>query len=589
MTVAPNVLYIVWDDAGIAMWNAFGGLIETPHLNSLARRGLRFSQWHTPALSSPTRCCLLTGREYHEGSLGWSTAGPRGWQEQSVVIPPDSATLAEIMHGCGYRTYCVGKWHLSPWPAGTITNSRGTWPLARGFDRYYGFLGSQTSLWCPDLVYDNQHIDPPYPPEDGYHLNGDLADMAIEFIRDGSRTTPGKPWLCYLSFGPGSIPQLAPARWSDACRGQFDLGYDRYREVVLANMKQLGVVPEDTGLAPGGRRSARGPADGRLDRPWAALTEEQRLLSRQYAESAAAQCCYTDHQIGRLVGYLRESGQLDDTIVVVCSANAKAPLAGRPPEVGGPLADAGHYPSGWAWAFRTPYSMPRQSALGGSAPSPLIISWAREMTDVAGGVRDQYHHAVDIVPTILDCAGLGPPRPVRRSPMHGVSMRYTFTAPGAPSARCTQLYEMPGAHAIYRDGWKAVAGRRVTTGGGHDVPGAWEVYHVSADRAEIRDVAALYPEKTAELAALWKTTAVLASGGDPPRPPRVSPPTSPSPSMADLRPAVAADPAPPGRRLVPGRASAGPGRLAAVTARVPVPDAARRPAAPGGRAARAGG
>ena len=555
MTVAPNVLYIVWDDAGIGMWNAFGGLIETPNLNSLARRGLRFSQWHTPALSSPTRCCLLTGREYHQGSLGWSTAGPRGWQEQSVVIPPDSATLAEIMHGHGYRTYCVGKWHLSPGHAGTITSSRGTWPLARGFDRYYGFLGSQTSLWCPDLVYDNQHIDPPYPPEDGYHLNGDLADMAIEFIRDGSRTAPGKPWLCYLSFGPSSIPQRAPAGWSDACRGRFDLGYDRYREVVLANMKRLGVVPEHTGLAPGGRRSARGPADGRLVRPWPALTEEQRLLSRQYAESSAAQCCYTDHQIGRLVGYLRESGQLDDTIVVVCSANAKTPMAsqGWPPEASGPLAEAGGYPSGWAWAFRTPYNMPRQSALGGSAPSPLIISWAREMTGVADGVRDQYHHAVDIVPTILDCAGLSPPRPVTRSPMHGVSMRYTFTAPGAPSTRRTQLYEMPGAHAIYRDGWKAVAGRRVTTGGGHEVAGAWQVYHVSADRAETRDVAAQYPDHAAELATLWKTTAGRDSaglGGRPPRP-RASPPPTHlpvplhSPFTADLRPAVAADPAPP--------------------------------------------
>jgi arylsulfatase len=568
MTVAPNVLYIVWDDVGIATWNAFGGLIETPNLNSLARRGLRFSQWHTPALPSPTRCCLLTGREYHEGSLGWSTAGPRGWQEQSVVIPPDSATLAEIMHGYGYRTYCVGKWHLSPWHAGTITSSRGTWPLARGFDRYYGFLGSQTSSWCPDLVYDNQHIDPPYPPEDGYHLNGDLADMAIEFIRDGSRTAPGKPWLCYLSFGPGSIPQLAPTGWSDACRGRFDMGYDRYREVVLASMKQLGVVPEHTGLAPGGRRSARGrAADGRLARPWPALTEEQRLLSRQYAESSAAQCCYTDHQIGRLVGYLRESGQLDDTIVVVCSANAKTPVASRgwPPEVSDPWAGAGHYLSGWAWAFRTPYNMPRQSALGGSAPSPLIISWAREMTDVAGGVRYQYHHAVDIVPTILDCAGLGPPRPVRRSPMHGVSMRYTFTAPGAPSTRRTQLYEMPGAHAIYRDGWKAVAGRRVTTGGGHDVAGAWEVYHVRADRAETRDVAARYPDQAAELAALWKTTA----GRDARRP-------------ADSRLRSAA------RRPGSGLAG-GPGRLAAVTARVPVPDAARGPAASGGRPGPAGG
>ncbi len=547
----PNVLFIVWDDASIAMWSAFGGLIDTPHLKRLAGRGLRFTQWHTPALSSPTRCCLLTGREYHEGSLGWSSGGTRGWQEQSVIIPPDSATLAEILHGHGYRTYCAGKWHLSPWHAGTITSSRGTWPLGRGFDRYYGFLGSQTSPWHPDLVYDNRHIDPPYPPEDGYHLNGDLTDMAIEFIRDGARTAPGEPWLCYLSLGPSSIPELVPAGWADACRGRFDLGYDRYRELVLANMKRLGVVPEDTGLAPARRRPVRGAAaDGLLARPWPALTEEQRLLSRQFAESSAALGSYTDHQIGRIVGYLRESGQLDDTIVVVCSANAKSPMASRggPPGVSDPLADTGQHPSGWAWAFRTPYNMARQSALGGSAPSPLIISWPREMADVGGGLRDQYHHAVDIVPTILDCAGFAPPRLVRRSSMHGVSMRYTFTGPGAPSARHTQLYEMPGAHAIYRDGWKAVAGRRVTTGGGHEVAGAWELYHVSADRAEIRDVAAEHPEKTAELAALWKTTAGRDAGRVHGEHRRRRPPASPFPlHRSPARPpaAVAADPAPP--------------------------------------------
>ncbi len=511
----PNVLVIVWDDASIAMWSAFGGLIETPNLTWLAGRGLRFSQWHTPALSSPTRCCLLTGSEYHDGCRAWASRSLRGWQEQSVIIPPDSGTLAEILGSHGYRSYCVGKWHLSPSQAGLITSSRQTWPLARGFDRYYGFLGSQTSPRCPDLVYDNQHIDPSYPPEDGYHLNGDLADMAMEFIRDGQRTGPATPWLCYLSFGPNDVPQEAPREWADACRGRFDLGYDRYRELVLASMKRLGVVPADTGLAPPSRRPGGGTApDGRPARPWRSLSAEQRRVSRQFAESSAVLGCYTDHQVGRLLGYLQESGQLKDTIVVVCSANAMSPAGGRGGPPGGDLrpgaAGAGHDAAGWAWAFRTPYHLARQYSLGGSVASPLIISWPREMADVAGGVRDQYHHAVDIVPTILDCAGLDRPRRINgyaQTPMHGVSMRYTFSAPGAPSTRQTQLYEMPGAHAIYRDGWKAVAGRRVTAGGSHDSAGTWELYHVSADRAEIRNVAAQHPEKTAELAALWETAA----------------------------------------------------------------------------------
>jgi arylsulfatase A-like enzyme len=526
ISAVPNVLYLVWDDAPIAAWDAFGGLVETPAMRWLAGRGLRYSQWHTAALSSLTRCSLLTGRNCCAGG-GTGTAGGGAARRHPVVaVPPEAATLAEILRAGGYRTYCVGKWQLSPAGAPAMTSARCTWPLARGFDRYYGFLGSKTSHWYPDLVFNDRSVDPPYQPAEGYHLARDLADMAIEFIRDGERAAPGQPWLCYLSFGGYDNPDAPPGEWAEACRGRFDMGYDRYREIVLGNAKRLGLVPEDTGLAPAGGHAACGHfPGGQPARPWHSLGEEQRRLSSRGAESYAGLCSYTDHQIGRLLGYLDESGQLDGTIVVACSANGWAAggwgdpaggwddpaggwgdpaggwdvLAGFPGTEGNAPADGGRMPAGWASAFAAPYSVPRQRALGGTAPSPLIISWLPEMAEVAGGVRDQYHHAADIVPTICDCAGIEPPQLVGgrlRAALHGVSMRYTFAEPDAPSARRTQLYQAPGGRAIYHDGWKAATG-----------PGPWELYHVSSDRAEIRDLAARHPEKVAELATLWQATA----------------------------------------------------------------------------------
>lgn len=500
ISVVPNVLYLVWDDARIATWNAFGGLIDTPNMKWLAGRGLRYCQWHTPALSSPTRCALLTGRNAPARPMARSGRGDPGRRERSVVIPLDTATLAEVLGSSGYRTYCVGKWHLSPAEAGTVASSRATWPLGRGFDRFYGFLGSQTSPWYPDLVFDNQNVDPPYGPAEGYHLNQDLADMATEFIRDGLRTAPWRPWFCYLALGGHDAAQAAPQEWANAGEGRFDMGYDRYREIVLGNMKRMGLMPESAGLAPADGHPARGAVpDEHPVRPWRSLTEEQKRLSSGIAESYAGLCSYTDHQIGRLLGYLAESGQLDDTIVVACSANAMAPTgpaAGFPAVPGSAggngAADREQLAAGWSWAFGAPYNVSRQGALGGTAASPLIISWPPAMADAVGGVRDQYHHAVDIVPTILDCAGVELPRPGRpRAPLHGVSMRYTFTAPDAPSTRPTQLYRTADGCAIYRDGWKAVTGSH-----------RWELYQVSTDRAEARNVAADRPDKLAELAAL---------------------------------------------------------------------------------------
>jgi arylsulfatase A-like enzyme len=508
----PNVLYLVWDDAGIAAWNAFGGLIDAPSLKWLATRGLRYSQWHTAARPAPTRCSLLTGRDWTAGRGAGIGGGDLGRGGLNMISPPGSATLAEIMRRGGYRTYCVGKWDLSQAEAGAMTNSRRAWPLGHGFDRFYGFLSRRTSHWYPDLVFDNQNVDPPYSPAEGYHLTADLADMAVEFIRDGRQAATRQPWLCYLSFG-GSDAQAVPREWADAYRGRFDMGYDRYREAVLGNMKRLGVVPEDTSLAPADGHPSRGEIAGG-HRPWHSLSEEEKRLSSRSAESYAALCSYTDHQIGRLLSFLEDSGQLDDTIVVACSASATPGgepggppggwLAGWPGIDGTGLADGDRLAAEWSWAFGTPYNMPRQQALGGTAASPLIISWLPGMADMAGGVRDQYHHAVDIVPTILDCAGIEPPQLVNghlQAPLPGVSMRYTFTAPGAPSARHTQLYQTPGGRAVYHDGWKAATGAS-----------RWELYRVSTDRAETRNVAASYPEKLAELTALWQT-----AGSDLPR------------------------------------------------------------------------
>ncbi len=429
-----------------------------------------------------------------------------------------------------------------------MAESRETWPLRRGFDRYYGFLGEATSQWDPDLIYDNQHVDPPYLPADGYHLSADLVGMAVEFIRDGAQTAPGQPWLCYLSFGATGIPQSAPREWAEMYRGRFDAGYDHYREIVLENMRRLGLVPDSTELTPAERRLVRGQA-ARAVRPWHSLSDDQKQLSSRLAESSAGLCSYTDHQAGRLLRYLEESGQLADTIVVACSANAAGASGGPGGPPGGSelfasgpgdAADGSWHrdltgaagrslcSAGWERAFRMPYNKLGQPALADSVASPLIISSAPDMRDVAGGVRDQYHHAVDIVPTILDCAGVDRPQVIKgnaQPALHGVSMRYSFTAPDEPSVWLTQRCDMPGGQATCHDDGKAVAGRRVSRDGSNGAAGARELYHVGAGRAEadegteandlagvdegaeVDDLAARYPQEAAELASLWAAAA----------------------------------------------------------------------------------
>jgi arylsulfatase A-like enzyme len=421
----PNLMYVVWDDVGMAVWEAFGGLVKTPAMSRLAARGLRYSQWHAADDPRSTRSYLLTGRESGPGQPGRTRLAGSAAGQQGLVIPPESATVAEILAENGYHTYCLGKWHLSsPATSGIARPRRTNWPLERGFERCYAFLDGQASGWYPDMIYDNQHVDSPYPPAAGYHLNRDLTDMALEFIRNGKRISPGRPWFCYLTFGTTGAPDAAPREWTRKYSARFEMGYDRYREIVLTRMKRLGAVPGDAGSIPARQRITDSPV-----RPWRSLSDKQKRLCHRFAESYAGLCSYTDDQIGRLLDYLHGSGQLENTIVVVCSASS----AGIDHSPDG-LADettigADPRSAGWARAFAAPYDRAGEQQSGG-IPWPLIISWPEQMDEVAGETCGQYHHAADIVPTLLDCAGITQPRIVNgylQEPLEGDSMRYTFT------------------------------------------------------------------------------------------------------------------------------------------------------------------
>lgn len=526
---APNVLYIVWDDTGIGAWDTFGGAIQMPTLNRIAERGLRYSNWHTTALCSPTRSSLLTGRNAHMNGMACIVEGAAGYPGQSAVIPKESGTVAEVLLENGYGTYCVGKWHLTPENESNMGGSRRTWPLGRGFERYYGFLGGESNQWYPDLVHDNHTVEQPSLPDDGYHLSKDLVDKSIEFIRDGKQVNPDKPWLMYLAFGANHAPHHAPKEWSDEYKGVFDEGYEVYREKTLERMRELGVVPPDTEMAPINPWPAPEViAEIDLVRPWAELNDDEKTLFARMAEVYAGFSSYTDHELGRLIDYLEQSGQLDNTIIVVVSDNGASGegspngsvnenkfFNGWPDDLEENLAKLdllggpdtyNHYPTGWAVAFNTPYKMFKRYTLEGGIADPLIISWPAETAPVGGQFRDQYHHAVDIVPTVYDCAAITAPdaiNGVTQYPIQGVSMRYSFDDPNAESARRTQYYEMLGTRALYHDGWKVVARHGALSGVGHFGSDTWEPYHTEVDRAEMHDLAAEHPDKVAEMVGMW--------------------------------------------------------------------------------------
>jgi arylsulfatase len=533
---AASVVYIVLDDVGFSALGCYGGPVDTPNIDRLAGEGVRYTQWHTTALCSPTRSCLLTGRNHTRNSMACITEAAIGFPNASGTIPPENGMLPEILGELGWNTYMVGKWHLCPDDEMNLASTRRNWPSGRGFERWYGFLGAETNQWYPDLVYDNHVVDQPKSPEEGYHLTVDLTDKAIEFIRDAKAIAPEKPFFLYYAPGACHAPHHAPKEWIAKYKGRFDMGYEAMREQTLAREKELGLIPPDTELPPlnpiGTPETRPGP-DGKpfpmmdVTRPWASLSAEERTLFCRMAEVYAGFLAHADDQIGRLVGYLEEFGYRDNTLVVLVSDNGASGEGGPNGSVNEmkfingipdhiednlPLLDEiggtktyNHYPNGWAMAFNTPFKMWKRYEFNGGTCDPCIISWPAGMS-ARGEIRHQYHHAVDIVPTILDALGVEAPTRIKghtQSTFDGVSMRYSLDDAAAPTARPTQFYSMLGSRAIWHDGWKAVTNHPTVAGWSHFNDDEWELYHTDTDRAELHNLTAEHPDKVRELINLW--------------------------------------------------------------------------------------
>lgn len=525
---APNILFVLYDDTGVGSWSVYGGGIEMPTLEEVATNGLIYTQWNTTALCSPTRSTLLTGRNHHLNGMATITEGAAGFAGQSGYIPASSAPLAKILQDNGYSTYWLGKNHNVAVQEIAGGASRASWPLGMGFDRFYGFLGGETNNWYPELVEDNGFVSAPSTPEQGYHLSKDLADKAIEYLRDQQATHPTRPWYMWFNPGANHAPHHAPKAYADKYKGKFDDGYEAYREWVVSRMKQKGIIPEDT------ENTAMNPLPRdvavpyEMVRPWTSLSDDEKKLFSRMAEVYAGFSEYTDVQIGRVVEYLKSTGQYENTVIIWAADNG-ASGEGTPngsvnenkmfntypddleenlslmDELGGPNT-YNHMPTGWAAAFSGPLKMFKRYAYAGGVSAPLVISWPKGIK-AKGEVRHQYHHSVDIVPTILELAGLEMPdiyEGVKQTPLSGVSMAYSFDAePDAPTRKDKQYYAMLGTRGIWQDGWKAITRRSAMPGLGNFEADEWELYHVDVDRSEAHDLAAEYPEKLEKLKDLW--------------------------------------------------------------------------------------
>ncbi len=532
---APNVLFVVWDDVGYGTMDCFGGPVRTPTMSRLAERGVRYSNFHTTALCSPTRASLLTGRNATSNGMATIAEFSSGFPGISTRIPFENGFISEVLAENGYNTYCVGKWHLTPGEETGMAAWKKRWPLGRGFERFYGFLGGESSGWYPDLVHDNHPTEPPASPEEGYHIAKDLSDRAIEFIRDAKVVEPEKPFFLYFSLDAAHAPHHVFQEWADKYKGVFDDGYEAIRDQILARQKELGLLPANTelsGINPHGEPAVTGP-DGQpwpmLDtvRPWDSLNADEKRLFVRMAEVFAGYVQYTDDQVGRVIDFLQASGELDNTIVVVVSDNGASGEGGpngtfnewrffngvpTPPELTlehidelGGTKSYNHYNTGWAWAFDTPFPYwKRWAGYEGGIADMCLVSWPGKVPADAAP-RSQYVHAVDIVPTIYELVGITPPETLNGYPqrrIEGESFAASLTDPDAPG-KDTQFYAMLGQRALYEDGWLACTVHPPLSGWGtfeHDV---WELYHLEVDRSQSTDLAEKDPERLERMKARW--------------------------------------------------------------------------------------
>lgn len=510
---SPNVVLVLLDDVGFASLGCYGSEIQTPTMDGLAARGLRYRNFHTTALCSPTRASLLTGRNHHSVGMSIIANADSGFPSKRGAVSHNAGTIGEILRDQGYNTFAVGKWHLAPADQTSMAGPFDQWPLGRGFERYYGFLDAATDQFHPELTRDNHKVDPPTGAEDGYHLTEDLVDEAISFITDQTSLAPQRPFLLYFATGATHSPHQAPAEYLDKYRGQYDVGWDVIRQRRLERQKQIGIVPPDTELPP------RNP--GVPD--WESLSSRQQRLFARFQEAYAGFLDHTDHELGRLVRHLEHIGELDNTMFVLLSDNGASqegqgngsvnmafyengetdPLEFNLAHVDdiGTSRVQNNYPLGWAMAANTPLKRYKQNTHAGGVRDPLIISWPDRITD-HGGIRDQFHHVADIVPTVLEVLGIDEPAEINgvpQLPVHGTSMAYTFTS-GGRSRKQAQYFEMFGHRALWADGWKAVAYHERGTDYDDD---RWELYHLDEDFSECHDLAEQQPDRLQSMIERW--------------------------------------------------------------------------------------
>jgi arylsulfatase A-like enzyme len=526
---APNVLVVLTDDVGFGAASTFGGLISTPHLDELARTGLRYNNFHDPAICSATRAALLTGRNHHAVGAGSVVEVAAPYPGYDSVIPLSAATIARVLRENGYNTAMFGKHHNVARQNSSAAGPYDTWPTGLGFEYFYGFIGGDDDQYRPTLYRDTARV--PTPTKPGYILDADLADDAIRWIHGQKGAAPDKPFFVYFSPGTTHAPHQAPREWIDRFKGKFDQGWDAIREQIHARQEKLGIIPPSTRMAP---RLAGIPA-------WSSLTTNQKKLDARMMEVYAGCLAFQDEQIGRIIDELKRMGELDNTLVLYVegdngpsgegtltgTTNEMGHLGNRMPEdmpylmsvidkLGGP-EEYNNYPAGWAWAMSTPFPWMKQIAshLGGTT-NGLVARWPNHIAD-AGQIRTQFHDIVDIYPTILAAANIPVPTSVdgtKQTPIDGTKMNYTFQRGyNGPSQRHTQYFEMLGNRAIYNDGWwanttpKRPPWSEINPVGNAETSYHWELYNLTNDFAQANDVAAKNPEKLRQLQALWKKEA----------------------------------------------------------------------------------
>ena len=513
---APNVVVVLLDDTGFAQLGCYGSDIDTRNIDALAANGLQFTNFHVTPLCSPTRAALLTGRSQHAAGMRTVSNFRTGFPHQLGHIANEAATVAEVLREQGYATFCVGKWHLAPMEQCSAAGPFDQWPLARGFDRFYGFLDGETDQFHPQLVCDNHPIEPPGLPQDGYHLSEDLVDQALKMVSDSRGVRPDRPFFLYLPFGATHAPHQAPASYLAKYRGAFDDGWDVARQRCFDRQIERGVIPAGTALAP------RNPG---VD-AWDDLGDNQRRLACRLQEAFAAFLDHTDDQIGRLVDGLRDMGQLDNTILLVLADNGASQEGGpfgvlhemkffnglldmpddvvdRLDDIGGPHSHT-NYPWGWAQCGNAPFRWYKQNTHEGGVHVPMIVHYPdRIAADQRGTNRDQFVYVSDVVPTIYDLLGVTAPRTYRgveQLPVTGHSFAGVLDDPDAPAANTVQYFEMMGSRAIVSGEWKAVC---------KHLPGndfhteQWELYHLASDWSECNDQAAAQPERLTAMIELW--------------------------------------------------------------------------------------